>query len=119
MTVDWVAINAELLVELDQKPPEFRPTNFWSPGVQRLIDDLEELGIERFKRWPLARSWFCPQYGQGFTHKVIDEMFEVAHPPQASKAWVRAMLSGSAEARRDYDVARVAWDQERWPFDLE
>jgi putative sugar O-methyltransferase len=29
------------------------------------------------------------------------------------------MLSGGAEARAAFDLVRVIWDQERWPFDLE
>jgi hypothetical protein len=89
----WEAVTKRSLDEIDGADPLYRPTNFWQPGLRQLLSDLDELGLQRFKSWPTAAYWFYPTYGA----KLGPEM-------------------GAAEALRDLDVARVMWDQQRWPF---
>ena len=118
---DWKALTDRTLAELETCDPLFRPTSFWGPGLVQLLADMDSRGLEVFKSWPTAGFWFYPRYGTGFTNASIDATLERALQvlPSANPAWVRAALTASHEARRDFDVARIAWDQSRWPVDLD
>jgi putative sugar O-methyltransferase len=118
---DWDAITERVMQGITMADPIYRPTNFWGPGVRRLIDDMEKRGLDTFKSWPTAASWFYPTYGIGFTHAMIESMFHEAASlnPTVDKSWFTAALTGVHQARRDLDAVRLAWDQARWPFDIE
>jgi putative sugar O-methyltransferase len=120
MTV-WQDITRRTLRELETCDPLYRPTNFWGPGVRALLGELEERGLDGFKSWPSADSWFYPFYGEGLTEDTIDQAFERARAvaPKLTRRWFGSALNGTQQARRDFDAARLAWDQTRWPCDLE
>jgi putative sugar O-methyltransferase len=118
---DWQALTERTLAELKICDERFRPTSFWGPGLTQLLNDLNQQGLSSFKSWASSGYWFYPRYGVGFTNATIDATLQrVAEVrPNANQNWVRAALNATHEARRDFDVARVAWDQERWPTDLD
>jgi putative sugar O-methyltransferase len=117
----WAALTRRTLDEVERCDPIYRPTVFWVPGVRRLLDESGALGLETFKSWPSARIWFYPTYGSGFTPGSVKPLVATAvrANPEASASWVRAALNGAFQARRDLDATRLAWDQARWPFDLD
>lgn len=118
---DWKALTNRTLAELKTCDPVFRPTSFWGPGLTQLLNEMDGRGLETFKSWPAAAFWFYPRYGAGFTNASIDATLERVNQvlPSANPAWVRGALNASQEARRDFDVARMAWDHSRWPVDLD
>ncbi|WP_432945615.1 putative sugar O-methyltransferase [Kribbella sp. CA-253562] len=118
---DWSGLTARTLAELQTCEPLYRPTNFWTGGLTELLDDLKSHGLERFKSWPHSTRWFYPRYGNGFSNATIAATFEAAAKvnPWADQAWISAALNGSLEARRDFDVAGVCWNHDRWPADLD
>jgi len=118
---DWGALTRRTLGGIEVCDPIYRPTNFWSQGLPRLLDDFETKGLDSFKSWPTAASWFYPTYGNGFTNETIDATFESASQvnPAVQKGWFASAMSGTHQARRDFDAARLVWDQSHWPFDLE
>jgi len=118
---DWAALTKRTLAGIETCEPIYRPTSFWGPGVHRLLADLEADGLDSFKSWSMAATWFYPTYGNGFTNETIDRTLETATlvNPGVSKPWFASALTGAYQARRDFDAARLAWDQSRWPFDLE
>jgi len=118
---DWAALTARTLAGLERCDPIYRPTNFWSPGVRRLLDDLQTLGLDSFKSWPMADTWFYPTYGSGLTAATIESTYQYAVKLDArlQKGWLTTTLAGGYQARRDFDAVRLTWDQARWPFDLE
>ena len=118
--IDWAGVNDRLLDAVNQVPPTFRPTSFWLPGIRSIASDLHSRGLSVFKSWPSARSLFYPRYGDGYTQAMIDRLVAVALDvhPQARESWLRASLNGTREATRDLDATALAWDQERWPFDI-
>jgi putative sugar O-methyltransferase len=118
---DWNALTSRTLAGIETCDAIYRPTNFWGPGVERLLNDLEAIGLASFKSWPSAASWFYPSYGSGFTNATIDSTFEFAATVNESvrKPWFTNALNGSYQAKRDFDAARLTWDQSRWPFDIE
>lgn len=117
----WAAMIDRALEELKECDPVYRPTDFWGPGLTQLLDNLRERGLADFKRWPSATWWFYPLYGNSFGNVTMDKVFEYAKTinPGVRRPWLFNALSGGAEAARDFDVIRLAWDQERWPMDLE
>jgi putative sugar O-methyltransferase len=118
---DWDALTSRTLAGIETCDAIYRPTNFWGPGVEQLLNDLEAIGLASFKSWPSAASWFYPAYGSGFTNATIERAFEYASTvnESLSKPWFTNALNGAYQARRDFDAARLAWDQSRWPFDIE
>jgi len=110
-----------VLTELAECDPAYRPTNFWGPALDQLLGDLDSMGLSRFKRWPRAGFWFLPLYGNGFSNLTIRQTFRRAKNvnPAARRQYVTAALNGSLQAHRDFDAARLAWDQARWPADLD
>jgi putative sugar O-methyltransferase len=117
----WENLTARTLDEVERCDPAYRPTTFWGPGVRTILDDLEHRGLSTFKSWPSASIWFYPTYGSRLTPQAMDASFESARRLNADieRRWFRSALGGDHQARRDFDVARLAWDQARWPFDLD
>ena len=122
---EWNDIVRQCLQDLRDADPRYKPTNFWGPGVDQLLRDLDERGMDRFKDWPTAAFWFYPSYGSGFNNAEMAALHEtVADRRSAQKRatpnqpWFTMSLSGTREAMRDHDVACAAWDQDNWPFDL-
>jgi putative sugar O-methyltransferase len=116
----WSDLTARSLAGIEQCKPVYRPTNFWSMGLDPLLQDLEKRELERFKQWPSAWVWFYPLYGRGFTNATIQKTYEFAKTvnEDAQLTYMSSALNGALEARRDYDAVCLAWDQQRWPFDL-
>jgi putative sugar O-methyltransferase len=118
---DWTGMTKQLLEGVRDCDPSYRPTNFWTPGLRDILADLEARGLEEFKSWPTAGFWFYPGYGRPLAPRTFDKTFKQAakaNPALTRLTWQRS-LNGFHEARRDFDAARLAWDQSRWPFDLE
>ena len=117
----WSAITERALRGLETCNPVYRPTTYWGPGVQRLLSEMETIGVQAFKTWPEAFSWFYPSYGKVRDPAVRRRMARAAirSGPKGTNRWLDPLIAGYSDAKRDYDVARMAWDQSRWPFDLE
>lgn len=115
----WDDLTERSLEELKSCDDRYRPTNFWGPGLTQLLADMREHGLAGFKTWPTAGYWFYPTYGVGFTNATIRRTFRFTERfnTRVSLPWMNGALSGIWEARRDFDAARLAWNQERWPFD--
>lgn len=107
---DWAALTARSLEELKQAREHYRPTNFWGPGLDRLLGDMDRLGMENFKSWPESGLWFYPLYFRGASAED-----KAVGTNAAGQPW--DWVAGLHHARRDFDVARVAWDRQRWPFE--
>jgi putative sugar O-methyltransferase len=116
----WDAVTKRSLDEIDDVDPLYRPTNFWQPGLRQLLGDMDEMGLERFKAWPTATYWFYPTYGANLlpetTDAAVARAIELQPDAQTHEARLREGLTGAAEARRDLEVVRLIWDQQRWPF---
>lgn len=114
----WDTVTQRSLDEIDGVDALYRPTNFWQPGLRRLLGDMDEMGLERFKAWPSAAYWFYPTYAANVRPETAAAAVERAleAQPDVNQPWLREALTGAAEARRDFEVVRLMWDQQRWPF---
>ena len=117
---DWIALTERTLEQLREVDDRYRPTDFWGPGLNELLTDMRTQGLENFKSWRTAGFWFYPMYGTRLTGAQIEDIIEHAQGlnPAARPEMLRGMLNGAAHARRDFDVARLAWDHARWPIRL-
>jgi putative sugar O-methyltransferase len=118
---DWTGLTKQLLEDVGDCDPIYRPTNFWTPGLRDILADLETRGVDAFKSWPTAGYWFYPSYSRTLARRTVDKTYKQAvkaNPGLTELSWLRS-LNGYHEAMRDFDAARLAWDQSRWPFDLE
>ena len=52
----------QMLADMESAPAQYRPTNFWSSGLQAIVDDIDELGIESFRQHESARRMYVPSY---------------------------------------------------------
>ncbi|TWP35069.1 putative sugar O-methyltransferase [Leekyejoonella antrihumi] len=116
----WNALTDRSLAGIKSADPVYRPTNFWGPGLEQLLADMSTHGLEKFKSWPSARVWFYPTYGSGFSEAMIKELTEHSRTinSRTNPGFIFSALSGGYEARRDFDAACLAWNQDRWPMDL-
>lgn len=118
---DWTGLTKQLLEGVRDCDPIYRPTNFWTPGLREILADLEERGLAGFKSWPTAGYWFYPTYHTDLPPRVFDKTYKLASkadPTLTEFAWIRT-TNGFHQALRDFDAARLTWDQSRWPFDFE
>jgi putative sugar O-methyltransferase len=117
---DWAGMTKQLLDGVRDCDPIYRPTNFWTPGLRDILADLDTRGLEVFKSWRTAGFWFYPHYGRPLAPGTVDKTFKHAAKanPALTRLWWLRSLNGFRDAMRDFDAARLAWDQSRWPFDL-
>jgi putative sugar O-methyltransferase len=116
----WTDLTARSLAGIEACKPVYRPTDFWSAGLESLIRDLDQRNLDGFKQWPSAWVFFYPLYGRGFVNATIQRVYEFARTVNEAVdlPFMTGALNGALEARRDYDAACLFWDQERWPCDL-
>lgn len=117
---DWDELTQRTLEGLKQCDDLYRPTNFWGPGLEQLLDDMRNQGLENFKSWSSAGFWFYPRYGLGMDSEQLQAAVDAVREihPAASPGAVRQGLSGGVDARRDFAAARLSWDHRRWPIML-
>lgn len=116
----WELLTQRTLTELRDCDPVFRPTNFWGPGVEKLLEEMRTRGLESFKSWPEALFWFYPVYELGLRRRQRKQLLDLAESFSPSlRRQLRTRLDGAPAAQRDFDAARLMWDQDRWPADLE
>jgi len=93
----------------------YKPTSFWHEASRRIAAEIEDLGVEDFRRLPLPLSYFVPTYGpptlginqeqaQWLSAKFQDYL------PSGKKAQLAldAYLSGYLNALADYRVLTAA-----------
>lgn len=100
---------------LEKQSDLYRPTSFWVEASQKLMHEFETLGIENFRRGPLALSYFVPSYGPptlGLRREQVELLTRTfqEHYPDHTKGRlaIDAYLSGHLNALADYRVLLAA-----------
>ena len=100
---------------LEKQSDLYRPTSFWSEASQKLAHEFEEIGIENFRRGPLALSYFVPSYGPpalGLLKEQVElltQTFNRHYPDhKRGRLTLNAYLSGHLNALADYRVLIAA-----------
>ena len=102
----WDAITARSLAEIDAADPLYRPTNFWQPGLQQLLADMDQIGLPRFKSWPTAAYWFYPTYGANLTPETTTAAVARAIELSCAKycSVGVTLAAGTVEVRNRYRI---------------
>lgn len=100
---------------LEKQSDLYRPTSFWADASKKLAHEFEEIGIENFRRGPLALSYFVPTYGPptlGLRKEQVGLLTQTfnSHYPNHTKGQLalNAYLSGHLNALADYRVLLAA-----------
>ena len=97
-----------MLADMENAPEAFRPTNFWSGGVPKLVADIEAEGYGAFRTLPSALSYFVPAYADKFYLKHqrrIDGL--LGRLSSRKEASFKKALSGRGRALTDYRLFRA------------
>ena len=101
--------------ELQKQSPLYRPTSFWAEASEKLSAEFEAIGIENFRRGPLALSYFVPTYGPptlGLSKDQVDLLTRTLsdeYPDhKKGRLALNAYLSGQLNALADYRVLLAA-----------
>jgi putative sugar O-methyltransferase len=101
--------------DLQKQNTLYKPTSFWDDAARKLANEFEEIGIENFRRGPLALSYFVPTYGPptlGLGKEQVDFLTKIfnGHYPDHKKGQLalNAFLSGHLNALADYRVLLAA-----------
>lgn len=100
---------------LEKQSDLYRPTSFWADASQKLAHEFEEIGIENFRRGPLALSYFVPTYGPptlGLRKEQVELLTRTFQEHYADhtkgELALNAYLSGHLNALADYRVLLAA-----------
>jgi len=96
----------------------YKPTPFWDSASKRITAQIQDHGLDRFRRLPICLSYFVPTYGPptiGITSeqaKWIQAEF-AREQPDSHKAQLalEAYLTGKVNALSDYRVLSASLPQ--------
>lgn len=101
----------------------YRPTVFWDEASSRIVNELNEHGIERFRSLPNTLGFFVPTYGtpgSSFTGEQaagLSDWLSTQHPAaKKPMLGLQQFLSGESAALADYRVLLAADDPARLPY---
>lgn len=105
-----------MIEDVENADALFQPTQFWTHGTRALLADLDELGIDQFRRWPSALRFFVPTFGNfdfntdpARYEQVIEDLAALAPDPRA-RAWLTRHLDGAeaaTAAHRVYSASEI------------
>jgi putative sugar O-methyltransferase len=105
----------EAFALLEKQNDLYRPTSFWAEASQKLAHEFVEIGIENFRRGPLALSYFVPTYGPpalGLLKEQVElltQTFNRHYPDhKRGRLALNAYLGGQLNAVADYRVLLAA-----------
>ena len=100
----------ELLHLASGQNDHYQATSFWNTAIDPVISDLKEHGMENFRSWRSALTYFVPTYGAPGNSLSL-EMTEELHALRLRAATTKQQqvlnkfISGENQAFADYRVA--------------
>jgi putative sugar O-methyltransferase len=108
--------------DMAQQSELYRPTIFWDEASAKIVAELEEHGIEKFRSLNTALWFYAPTYGvpgNSFTAEQAQAFLTLAETqfPNAKKVilGMQQFLSGEMAALADFRVLKAADDTTRLP----
>jgi putative sugar O-methyltransferase len=101
----------QMLEDMERQELLFRPTEFWREASERIVRELEDGGVENFRRLAGPRGFFVPSYGppgNGLSEEEVGQLEEVilrgAERGSKKHRTLLEALDGTAWAVADYRV---------------
>ena len=87
----------------------YRPSSFWEDAATKIKNEIDENGIENFRRLKTPLSFFVPTYGMpgnSFDNKIEKKIIEIIQKEGNKKQelYIKNWISGETQARSDYRV---------------
>lgn len=109
------SILEQMLQDMDTADALYRPTQFWRIAADRLIDEVERKGLNRFRSMAGPLSYFVPTYGFPGFHadnarfdNVRSALSQLSLGDSRCMLHLERLLSGEAQAESDYRVLVAA-----------
>lgn len=97
--------------DMQRKEDLFRPTEFWREACERITRELEDGGVENFRRLAGPRGFFVPSYGppgNGLSRQDLSRLesviSQIAEKGSKKHRTLLEALDGTAWALADYRV---------------
>jgi putative sugar O-methyltransferase len=108
------------LDDLQTQSPLYRPSAFWEDAAKGIVTEICELGIERFRSFPLALKFFVPTFGppgSGLARDEAERLRAAAREfGRKAQLVVEHSVDGRLAAQADYRVVAAADDPSRVPY---
>lgn len=108
---------------MKQQALVYQPTSFWATASERIIQELQLHGVEKFRSLPSALSYFVPNFGapaSGLSVKQVELLASnlKTNFPDATKAQLALhhVLSGQQAAMSDFRVLQASEQSEQLPY---
>lgn len=110
---DCLSLLNFMLEDLHHATPLYSPTDFWSPGIAAIVDEIKQKGLSGFRTHKSANSFFVPRYSRPFYRKhkdIIDHFIKWLDnlPYRKAGTDIYNLLSGHTNALADYRVFKAA-----------
>lgn len=98
------------ITKAENQEPIYKATVFWNKAIKDLIIDIEEFGIESFRRWPSSCRYFVPNYNnfenkfKKLNKKNIKSSIEILNLSSKQENIFYNLTNGYTEAEGDYRV---------------
>ena len=98
-----------MLKDMESANILYRPTNFWSSGLQTIVHDLKTLGFSNFREHPSAAFYYVPTYGGKYWKRYktpLSNLFRLLDKISSKKigVFIQNILDGTNCATNDYRV---------------
>ena len=101
-----------LLSEAEQQKEIYKATTFWETAIEPILRDISKHGVENFRQWNSALTYFVPTYGfpgnslpQDTYLKIKELVSEAATSKQ--KNTITNFVDGRNQALSDFRVAKA------------
>lgn len=96
----------------------YRPTSFWDNACKEIRQELNEYGIENFRRMPSALRFFVPTYGYPGNGLSLDLSQIIENPKLTPKArqTLDLYFSGKLSALSDFRVLLASDNTSKKPY---
>lgn len=102
-----------MLADMRTADSRYTPTDFWSVGVERIVNEINEKGLSSFRVHRSANSFFVPLYSRPLyrnNREFIDPLLAWLDtlPYRMAGTHIANLLTGRTDALADYRVFRAA-----------
>jgi putative sugar O-methyltransferase len=99
----------ELLLRAKAQNELYQATSFWDTAIDPMLSDLAEQGIENFRQWQSALTYFVPTYGSpgnSLSLELMSKLNNLIMDAETSKQQqaLKKFITGEYQAFSDYRV---------------
>ena len=95
----------DMMTDMESADELYRPTNFWSTGLPKILTDIEKFGVEQFRTHKSAAFFYVPRYASNTLQKYGNLITPILpFLPKRKQIRLQKRLTRSDRARLDYRI---------------